>query len=174
MARLNSLDPRNSNLSPGAMRVVGGQILEADGSAAGVYTFDVKLPAYAMLLDVVIHNEALWTAGTSATLETGFYSDSSGAISTVIDADDIYAAVNLKATDLLAGESLSLGWAGGKAGDFGGVIATQTHLIDAVDAVDRWIRTKVTTVGTVGTGGKTYVYVVYAIPELDSATFTAS
>jgi hypothetical protein len=174
MARLNSLDPRNSTLAPGAVRVVGGQILEADGSAAGVYTFDVKLPAYAMLLDVVIHNEALWTAGTSATLECGFYSDSSGAISTVIDADDIYAAVNLKATDLLAGAALALAWAGGKHGDLAGVVATQDALIDVVDAVDRWVRTKVTTVGTVGTAGKTYVYVVYAIPEMDAATFTAS
>lgn len=174
MARLNKLDPRNPTLGAGAVRVAGAQILEADGSAAGVYTADVLLPAYAVLMDVIIHNEALWTAGTSATLETGFYSVSSGAISTVIDADDIYAAVNLKATDLLAGAAMSFAWGGGKEGDLQGVVATQDALIDCVDVVDRFIRTKVTTVGTVGTAGKTYVYVVYAVPELDPATFTAS
>jgi hypothetical protein len=174
MARINSVDWRAPTLSPSAVRVVGGQLIESEGSAAGVYTFDVFVPAYAAVLDVVVHGEALWTAGTSATLECGFYSVSSGAISTVIDADDIYAAVDLKATDLLAGESLSLAWAGGKAGDFGGVVATQTQLIDQMDAIDRFIRFKVTTVGTVGTAGKTYVYVMYALPEMDAATFAAS
>ena len=176
MARLNSVDPRNANLAPGAVRVVGGQLIESDGPAAGVYTFDVKLPAYAVLLDVVIHNEALWTADTSATLETGFYSVDSdtGAISTAIDADDIYAAVNLKATDLVAGAALSFAWGGGVEGDLQGVVATQDFLTDAVDVVDRFIRTKVTTVGTVGTAGKTYVYVIYALPEMDAATFVAS
>jgi hypothetical protein len=174
MARINSLDPRNPNLGSGAVRVVGGQLVEADGSAAGVYTFDVLLPAYAYLMDVGIHAEALWDAGTSAALECGFYSVASGAISTVIDADDIFAAVNLKATDLAAGESINFCHGGGQEGDLMGVVATQLHLIDAVDAVDRFIRFKVTTVGTVGTAGFTYGYVVYAIPEMDTATFTAS
>jgi hypothetical protein len=174
MARINSVDWRAPTLSPSALRVVGGQLLEADGTAAGVYTFDVFIPAYAVVLDVVIHNEALWTAGTSATLETGFYSVSDGAISTVIDADDIYAAVNLKATDLLAGAALSFGWGGGKEGDLQGVVATQDALIDVMDVVDRFLRTKVTTVGTVGTAGKTYVYVLYALPEMDAASFAAS
>ena len=176
MARLNSVDPRNSNLAPGAVRVVGGQLVEADGSAAGVYTFDVLLPAYAVLLDYVIHWEALWTADTSATGEVGFYEVDSdtGLISTVIDADDIYKAIDMKTTDMAAGEAWSLAWAGGQHGDLAGVVATQDKLVDAADTIDRYIRFKVTTVGTVGTAGLTYAYAVYAIPELDATAFAAS
>jgi hypothetical protein len=174
MARINVLDPRNSTLPSGAVRVVGGQLLEADGSAAGVYTFDVLLPAYAVLLDYVIHWEALWTAGTSTTGEVGFYEVSSGAVGDVIDADDIYSAIDMKATDMAAGEQWSFAWAGGQAGDAMGVVATQDKLVDTVDTIDRFIRFKVTTVGTVGTAGKTYAYAVYALPEMDATTFTAS
>jgi hypothetical protein len=174
MARINAVDWRAPTLSPSALRVVGGQLIEADGSAAGVYTLDVFIPAYALVANVTVHNEALWTAGTSAGLEVGFYSVADGAISTVIDADDIFTAVDLKATDLLAGEGIDFNRGGGVEGDLNGVVATQLHLIDAVDAVDRFIRFKVTTVGTVGTAGKTYVYVQYALPEMDPATFTAS
>lgn len=173
MARINTVDWRAPTLSPSAVRVVGGQLLEADGTAAGTYNFDVFVPAYAVILDVVIHNEALWTAGTSANLVCGLYSDDSGTISTVIDADEIYTSTSLKATDLTAGQSISFLRAGGVGGGFT-TEGTSTHWLDATDSADRWIRTSVTTVGTVGTAGKTYVYVIYALPEMDATTFTAT
>jgi hypothetical protein len=155
---------------------VAGQLVESEGTAAGVYTLDFLLPAYAVLLDYVIHWEALWDAGTSATGEVGFYSVDSdtGAISTVIDADDIFTDVDMKATDMAAGEAWSLAWGGGQEGDLQGVVATQDKLVDVVDTIDRFVRFKVTTVGTLGTAGKTYAYMVYAVPELDAATFAAS
>ena len=174
MARVNSLDPRNPNLASGAVRAAGGQLVEADGSAAGVYTLDILLPAYAVLLDYVIHWEALWTAGTSTTGEVGFYSVVDGVIDAVIDADDIYKAIDMKATDMAAGEAWSLNFAGGQHGDLAGVVATQDKLVDVADTVDRFIRFKVTTVGTVGTAGLTYAYAIYALPEMDSAAFAAS
>lgn len=173
MARIQSLDPRNPTLGPGAVRVVGGQILEADGSAAGVYTFDVKIPAFAFIADVVVHNETVWDAGTDADLIVGLYADSSGAVGAAIDADEIFTSCSLKATDLTAGQSISLLHAGGVEGGFISE-GTSTHWLDAVDEADRWIRFSVTTTGTVGSAGETYVYVIYAIPEMDVATFTAS
>jgi len=176
MARVNSVDPRNPTLASGAVRAVGGQLVEADGTAAGVYTLDILLPAYAVLLDYVIHWEALWTAGTSTTGEVGFYEVDSdtGAISTVIDADDIYKAIDMKATDMAAGEAWSFSFAGGQSSDMTGVVATQDKLVDVMDVIDRYIRFKATTVGTVGTAGLTYAYAVYALPEMDSAAFAAS
>ena len=173
MANINNLDPRAPNLNPNAVRVAGVQILEADGSAAGVYTANVVIPAYAAILDVVVHNEALWTAGTSANLIVGLYESSGGTIGDVIDADEIFTSTSLKATDLTAGQSISFLRAGGVGG---GMLTegTSTHWLDAVDASERQIQFSVTTVGTVGTAGKTYCYVIYALPEMDSATFTAS
>ena len=173
MARINSVDPRAPNLNPNAVRVAGVQIEESDGTAAGVYRGSVKVPAYAVILDVIVHNEAVWDAGTSATLVVGLYQDDSNAIGTVIDADEIFTATNVKATDLTAGQSISFLRPGGVAG---GMITegTSTHYLDVVDAADRWIVADITTVGTAGTAGKTYIYVVYGVPEMDSATFTAS
>lgn len=173
MARIQGLDPRNPTLGPGALRVAGAQIKESAGSAAGVYTADIKIPAYAVVYDIIVHNEELWTAGTSATLEAGMYTDSDGSISTAEDADGFYAAVNVKATDLTKGQSLSFNRAGGK----GGASLTEdtsTHYLNIVGDDDRWLRVKVTTVGTVGTAGETYVYALYGVPEMDEPTFTAS
>jgi len=173
MARLNVLDPRYPTLGSGAVRAVGGQILEADGTAAGEYTVDVVIPAYAPILDVIVHNEAVWDAATDADLVVGLYASSGGTIGAVIDADEIYTSCSLKATDLTAGQSLSLLRAGGVGGGFT-TEDTSTHWLDAVDTVERQVRFSVTTTGAVGTAGKTYVYVLYAVPELLESTFTAT
>jgi len=175
MARIHSLDPRVPNLNQNAVRCVGGQILEADGDAAGVYTLDVRIPAYATVLDVIVHNEALWDAGTSATLNVGMYTvdSTTKAISSEEDLDGIFAAIDVKATDLTAGQAISFWRAGGK----GGAMLTEgssSHLLNIMQPTERILRAAITTVGTVGTAGKTYAYVVYALPEMDSATFTAS
>lgn len=175
MARLNTVDWRAPTLSPSAVRVVGGQINETDGTAAGVYNFDVFIPAYAYILDVIVHNEAVWDAGTDADLVVGLYEDDGGSISTVIDADEIWLSTSLKATDLTAGQSIRFNY-DSQGGVAGGMLSegTNTHQLNAADAADRWIRATVTTTGTLGTAGKTYIYVMYALPEMDACTFTAS
>jgi hypothetical protein len=149
--------------------VVGFQMLESALSAAGTYVADVKLPAYACLLDVVVHAEEVWNAGTSAVLDCGLYTvDSEGVISSEEDLNGIYAAIDMLATDLTKGQSLTFNRAGGK----GGAMLTEgtsTHLLDIVGDTDRIVQTIITTTGTVGTLGETYVYVIYAIPELDAS-----
>lgn len=173
MARINSVDPRAPNLNPNAVRIAGSQLNESEGTVAGTYRAAVKVPAYAVILDVIVHNEAVWGAATDADMVVGLYGDTDGAVGTVIDADEIFTSCSLKATDLTAGQSISFLRPGGVAGGF---IAegTSTHWLDAVDVVDRWVVADVTTTGTVGTSGKTYIYVVYGVPEMDEATFTAT
>jgi hypothetical protein len=170
MVRLNTVDPRAPNLSPNAVRVVGCQFLESRLPAAGTWDFDVKIPAYGVVLDVIVHAEEVWTAGTSATLNAGMYTvDADGVLSAEEDLDGIYAAIDMLATDLTKGQSLTFNRAGGK----GGAMLTEgtsTHLLDIVGDTDRILRVNVTTVGTVTTAlGETYVYVIYAVPELDAA-----
>jgi len=150
-------------------------LVEASGTAAGVYTGTVVLPPNATLIDVIVHAEALWTAGTSATLKVG----------DVTDDDGFFIGVNLKATDLLAGESISMAHTGNKKGadiDF----FTQTvnsaviddpalqHVRRRMLTAARSVKAICTTVGTVGTAGRTRVTVVYAMPQDTIAAFVAT
>ena len=169
MARLNELDPRNPTLGSGAVRVAAVQLFEAnpatgDGiGAAGTVSKAVTVPAYGVLMDVIVHNEALWDDGTSAVLNIGIGADE----------DSIFDAVNLKATDLTAAQSISFGAQGGK----GGVTITEgtsTHWLGIADASDITVNIKATVGAGDGSAGKTFVYVVYAVPELDVPTYAAS
>jgi len=120
-------------------------------NGAGTYSGSVTVPAGATLLDVLVHAVALWAAATSATMIVGDATDDDG----------IYVGVNLKATDLLAGESLSFAQSGGKAGADN--IGTNTHWGRRYSAVDRVITGKITSVGA-GTAGRTRMTVVYTMP----------
>jgi hypothetical protein len=179
MARINVLDTRAPTLSSSAVRVVGGQINEADAAgdtqAAGTYTLDVVLPSYAILLDVVVHAEVAWDAGTDADFICGLYESSGGTIGTVIDADEIWLSTSLKTTDLAVGESLNFNFdsLGGVAGGFLSQ-GTNTHQLLAADADERQIRFRVTTTGTAGSAGVTLVYVVYALPEMEESTYAVT
>ena len=140
---------------------------EADGSAAGVYTGTVELPAGATLIDIIVHQVALWTAATDASLIVG----------DTVDPDGFYTATSLKATDLLADESMSFDKQGAQGGAFL-TVGTSTHISDrrkATAALNKVVA-EVTTTGAVGTAGITRILVVYAIaPETEvSATFVAS
>lgn len=138
------------------LREQGGQIqctelvLKAGGLAAGVYTASKTLPAGAHLFDILVEGVALWNNGTSATMKIGDAATDDG----------YYTAVNLKATDLLAGESLSFSLAGGKAG---GYIAN-SQVSPRYSASERTITATVTTVGTVPTTGETRVLVIWSQP----------
>lgn len=121
-------------------------------NGAGTYTADFKIPAGSTLIDVIIENEALWTAATSASLEVG----DSG------DPDGFFTAVDLKATDLLAVESASLASTqvrGGVEGAYAQV-GTSTHLNRRYSASERTITATVASVGA-GTAGRTNVLVLY-------------
>ena len=126
---------------------------------AGVYTDSVTLPAGAFILDIQVHAVALWAAGTSATLIVG---DD--------DPDGFYTGVNLKATDLLAGQALTFAQQGGKAGAY----LISTHVTNAYDAAAREITASVTSVGA-GAAGETHVLVLYTVASDEStAAFVAA
>jgi hypothetical protein len=122
---------------------------------AGTYTGAVTVPAGATILDIIVNGVALWAAGTSATMKVGDATDDDG----------YYTAVNLKATDLLAGESISFALAGGKAGAY--IANSQVSPRYATTA--RVISGVVTSVGA-GTTGRTRMTVVFSLPTATAAT----
>lgn len=134
------------------------QVTFTETTGAGVYTGSVSLPAGATLLDVIVDGVALWAATSSATMIVGDDTDDNG----------VYDAINLKATDLLAGESLSFAQSGGKAGAYN--VGTNTHWASRYSASARSITGKITTVGAAGTTGRTRMTVVYCLPRVKAAT----
>lgn len=130
------------------VRAVERTFTETTG--AGTYTASVALPAGATLLDIIVNGVALWTAASAATLIVGDGTDPDG----------YFTAVNLKATDLLAGESISLESAGGKAGAY----VANSQVSPRYSAAARSIIGVVTTTGASGSAGRTRMTVVYAAP----------
>ena len=138
-------------------------VLKAGTLAAGVYTASVNLPAGSHLFDILVEGVALWDNGTSATLIVGDGTDDDG----------YFTGVNLKATDLLAGESLSFAMAGGKAG----ADIANSQVNRRYTGGERTITAKVTTVGTAPTTGETRVLVIWGQPSpavRTEQTYTAS
>lgn len=162
------------NVSEAIMRVASARFVEA---GAGTYNFDVFVPAGAIILDIIVAAEALWTAATSAALNVGDYAASEvngyNKIGSAIDADGFFSNVNLKATDLTQGQHLTLTRTGGMQGVYlpslligSDVLPTQfgdVHALQLVDGVDRYVRFQVVSVGA-GTAGRTYVALYYAMP----------
>jgi hypothetical protein len=144
---------------------VGVQAMQARfvENGAGTYIADFTLPAGSSLYDIVVDAEALWTAGTSAALIVG----------EVADDDGFLASINLKATDLLAGESISLQSTQVRGGNAGAylVVGTSTHIAPrwASNTAERMITAKVTSVGA-GTAGRTRVTVLYVPPMVTTVT----
>lgn len=167
-AELNALDgitatPDELNKLDGLL-AASGLVVAAEvtftEAGAGVYTGSVVVPAGATLLDIIVNGVVLWAAGTSAALIVGDGTDPNG----------YYDAVNLKATDLLAGESISFALAGGKAGAY----IANSQVSPRYAATARTITGEVTSVGA-GTAGRTRMTVVYAQPATaTAATFVAA
>jgi hypothetical protein len=124
-------------------------------TGAGTYTGSVSVPADATILDIIVNGVALWTAGTSAVMKVGDAADDDG----------YYTAVNLKATDLLAGESISFALAGGKAGAY----IANSQVSPRYSASARVISGIVTSVGA-GTAGRTRMCVIFTLPTATAAT----
>lgn len=117
----------------------------------GTYTGSVTLPAGATLHDILINGVALWTAATSAVMKVGVNGG---------DDDGYYTGINLKATDLLAGESLSFALAGGKAGAF----IANSQVSPRYYAAQTVIDGVVTSTGA-GTAGRTRMVVIFSVPQ---------
>lgn len=121
----------------------------------GTYTGTVSVPAGATILDIIVNGVALWAAGTSATMIVGDGTDPGG----------YYTGVNLKATDLLAGESISFALAGGKAGAY----IANSQVSPRYAAAARVISGVVTSSGA-GTTGRTRMVVIFTLPTASTAT----
>lgn len=140
-----------------------------ESAEAGPYLFDVFVPAGAIIQDIIVHAEALWDDTTAASLEIGDYASSAGsdgqpAIGAAIDADGFFTAVDLKATDLLAGESISVQGPQGGVGGAYATAGTNTHVLERLSLVDRFVRAKVAVTDGDGTAGRTYVSVILLQP----------
>lgn len=136
-------------------------------NGAGTYDFDVKVPAGAAIVNIMVQAEALWSAATSASLEIGDYTTADPPVA--IDADGFFTAVDLKATDLTAGQHIDFVQTGGVEGAYVTLAAAGAHSLQRMDGVDRWVRARVVSVGA-GTAGRTRVSVFYAQPA--SVTIT--
>ena len=127
------------------------------GGAAGVYS----IPAGSYIQDVQVHTDTLWDSGTSATLIVGDSDDPNG----------FYAAVNAKATDLVANEVLSFGHDGGKLGAY---ITDDNGVMTQYSSSAREITAEMTTIGTT-TAGVTRIVVIWVKPtDTVKSDFTAS
>lgn len=122
-------------------------------TGAGVYTGSVVIPIGATIQDIIVNGVALWTATTSATLKVG----------DVADDDGFYTAVDLKATDLLAGESISFALAGGKAGAY----IANSQVSPRYNTAARTVSGIITTVGAAGSAGRTRLTVLYSLGVAD-------
>lgn len=119
-------------------------------AGAGVYTGSVDVPAGATILDIIINGVAVWDNAGAVTLKVG---------DVAVD-DGYYTGVNLKATDLLAGESLSFALAGGKAGAY----IANAQVSPRYAATARIISGIITSASTGGSTGRTRMTVVYHLP----------
>ena len=137
----------------GTADVVKAQEITFVEEGAGVYTGSVTLPAGSTLVNVIVHAVALWDAVTSAALIVGDAADPNG----------FFDAVDLKATDLLAGEAIDFAHTGGVQGadvdaPAAAVAVRRRYLVGA-----RVVTGEVTSVGA-GTAGRTRITVLYSKP----------
>lgn len=134
---------------PAASPINSAEVTFTEIVATGVYTGSVSVPAGATILDVIVNGDVLWAASVSATMKVG----------DVADDDGYYTAVNLKATDLLAGESISFALAGGKAGAY----IANSQVSPRYSATARTVSGIVTTVDVASGGaGRTRMTVIYS------------
>lgn len=130
-------------------------------AGAGTYTGTVALPAGAVVVDIIVHAIALWAAATSAEMIVG----------DAVDYNGFFTGVDLKATDLLAAESISFAQTGGLEFADLDAPAAGAHVRRRYLATARNIIGKVVSVGA-GTTGRTLMTVVYTVPVPAAAVKT--
>lgn len=137
---------QGSNSADAGMVVMEEALFTENGD--GTYTATFSLPAGARIIDIGVQALVLWAAGTSASLKVGDAADDDG----------FFVATDLKATDLLVGETNNIEHPGGKAGVY---IASEQRVLHQASA--RSVIGVVTSVGA-GTAGRTRMYCAYALP----------
>lgn len=130
--------------------VEAAEVTFTETAGAGTYTGAVAIPAGATILDILIAGVALWDNAGAVTLKVG----------DVADDDGYYTGVNLKATDLLAGESLSFALAGGKAGAY----IANSQVSPRYAAAARTISGIIISASTGGSAGRTRMAVLFTLP----------
>ena len=147
---------------PGPSDVVFEEVTFTETGGALTYTGSVNVPAGAYLVDVIVHAVAVWDNAGAVTMKVG----------DVADDDGIYTGINLKATDLLAGESICLAAAGGKQGaDLDDFAAPGSQMRRRYLSTARVISGIITTASTGGSAGRTRMVVAYTFP---ASTVTAT
>lgn len=142
----------------------------AANNAAGTYNASVVIPAYSYIVDVIVYATALWNSSGACTLIVGD-TQSGGSP----DADGLLTGVDLKATDLLAAEGLSLTGGTGLAGGKVGADIANSQFNRRTTAVERTVTATVTCAAASGTTGVTRVAVIYTDPVVPTvAAFTAT
>ena len=143
-------------IASAAYPVLAVEVSFTETAGAGTYTGSVSVPAGATIHDIVVNGVALWNPATSATMIVGDVADDNG----------YFDAIDLKATDLLAGESLSFSQAGGKAGAY----IANSQVSPRYSSSARVVSGIITTVGGSGSTGRTRMTVVYSLPTASAAT----
>lgn len=151
-AELNKVDGIATNAYP----IICEEVTFTETSGAGTYTGSVSIPAGATLHDIYVNGVVLWDNAGAVTMKVGDATDDDG----------YYTAVNLKATDLLAGESISFALAGGKAGAY----IANSQVSPRYSATARVISGIIITASTGGSAGRTRMTVVYSAPTATAAT----
>ena len=134
--------------------VQAAEVTFTETGGAATYTGAVDLPAGATLHDIIINGVALWDNAGAVTMKVGDTDD-----------DGYYTAINLKATDLLAGESISFALAGGKAGAY----IANSQVSPRYSATARTINGIITTASTGGSAGRTRMTVIWSVPTSTAA-----
>lgn len=155
---------------PTGVAIVKQGVLTENGAGTS-YTLTIPVPAGATIHDILVIPRVLWN-GTSASLKVGDTANDDG----------FFASVDLKATDLVVGEVLSIlhgpdddagdGLWGGKNGDYlvaaTGQRGPQTTNFGLYYAAGSNITFIVTPGAADGSAGRTQCVVVYSIGELIS------
>lgn len=149
-AELNKVDGRTGGL------VESQEVFFTENATNDLHTGNITVPAGATILDITVHSVVLWTA-TTASLEVGEVSD---------DADGFFTAIDLKATDLLAGESVNLG----KTGGLEGAYLVTDEWTNLFNVASRVIRATIAVGTPATTAGRTRVVVTYVVPVSVAAT----
>lgn len=153
-AQLNAIATAQAAVTGYPVQAIEVTFTETTG--AGVWTGSVAVPAGATIQDVIVNGVALWNSQTTALMDVGDIATPSG----------YYSQIDLKATDLLAGESISFALAGGKAGAY----IANSQVSPRYSASARVVSGIITKVGSSGTLGRTRMIVVFTLPTATAAT----
>lgn len=134
------------------------EITFTETAGAGTWTGTVPIPAGAWVEDVVIQAVALWDSETTASLDAGL---------STTDPNGFFADVDLKATDLTAGQTISFHHTGGVGGAL--LSGSDSHVNSIYVGTAESVIVTVVKTGTTGTAGRTRALVTYVVPEATTA-----